>query len=114
MTMTYTNINGYQIPNLTLGGQPADPIGKYGMLRREFLRENAPEQFELMSIQGTLYPHLIEIDRTVRQQVEQTVAQLAQKSKMPDRKSDPLGWTQWMNSLKVQAEELAMPMLYAL
>ena len=114
MNMTYTNINGYLIPNLTLSGQPADPIGKYGTLRREFLRENAPELFELMALQGTLYPHLTEIDRTMRQQVSQTVEQLASRSEAPNRTTDPLGWAAWRNSLKAQAEEMVMPILYAL
>lgn len=112
--MEYTQVNGYLIPNLTLDEQPAQPVGKYGEIRREFLRENAPATFDLMLMQGTLYPHLQEMDSTVRTQVRQTMDELIRQTKMPDRKTDPLGWAQQMNQLKAQAEELAMPVLYAL
>ena len=112
--MEYTNINGYLVPNLTLTEQPTQPIGKYGILRREYLRENDPMTFEEMTLSGTLYRHLQEIEESIRQQIEQTMQQLMQQSKAPDRRTDPLGWAQWMNSLKLQAEELAMPILYSL
>ena len=112
--MEYTNMNGYLIPNLTTGRQPSQKIGKYGSLRREFLRENAPVTFDEMTMSGTLYPHLLEIDRMVREQISNTMESLLKKNPAPNRKSDPLGWTQHMNSLQLEAEELASPMLYAL
>ena len=112
--MEYTNINGYLVPNLTLNEQPMQPIGKYGSLRREFLRENDPMTFEEMTLTGTLYKHLLEVENAVRLQIEQTMQQLMRQSEAPDRKTDPLGWTQWMNDLKLQAEELAMPILYSM
>ena len=112
--MEYTNINGYLVPNLTLNEQPMQPIGKYGSLRREFLRENDPMTFEEMTLAGTLYKHLLEVEEAVRRQIEQTMQQLMRQSTAPDRKTDPLGWAQWMNDLKLQAEELAMPSLYSL
>lgn len=112
--MEYMQMNGYLIPNLTLSEQPAQPIGKYGEIRRTFLRENAPATFELMLLEGTLYPHLVEMDNTVRMQVSQTMDELIRQTPMPSRKTDPLGWTQQMNLLKAEAEELAMPILYEL
>ena len=65
-------------------------------------------------MEGTLYPHLAEINSTVNRQIEQTVQLLMQQTAAPDRKTDPLGWTQWMNALKAQAEELAMKQIYSL
>ena len=112
--MEYTNINGYLVPNLTLNEQPMQPIGKYGSLRKEFLRENYPMTFEELTVSGNLYRHLLEVEKTVRQEIEQAVKSLLQKNPAPDRKTDPLGWTQHMNNLKLQAEELAMLTLYNL
>lgn len=112
--MEYTQVNGYLIPNLTLSEQPAQPIGKYGEIRREFLRENTPVTFDLMLMEGTLYPHLLEVDKSTREQINQTMEQLIRQTPMPNRKTDPLGWAQQMNLLKAQAEEMVMPMLYAL
>lgn len=112
--MEYMIVNGYQIPNLTLDEPPMPEIGKYGSMRRKFLRENAPMLFDEMLMNGTLYPHLVEIDKTVYRQVEQSMTMLAKMRVSPDRKTNPLGWAQWMNSLKDQAEEMALPMIYSL
>ena len=109
--MEYTQVNGYLIPNLTLSEQPAQPIGKYGEIRRAFLQENAPVTFDLMLLEGTLYPHLVDAVRTL---VSRIMDELIRQTPLPNRKTNPLDWTQQMNLLKAQAEELAMPMLYAL
>lgn len=50
----------------------------------------------------------------MNRQIEQTVQLLMQQTAAPDRKADPLGWTQRMNALKAQAEELAMKQIYSL
>ena len=132
--MEYMMVNGYQIPALTLnfacnsackrrcariklvhrlkGTMPE--IGKYGSLRRKFLLENAPMMFDEMLLEGTLYPHLAEIDNAVHRQIEQTMQTLMQQSTAPNRQTDPMGWTQWMNALQSQAEELAMQQIYSL
>ena len=94
--MEYMMVNGYQIPALTLNEPPMPEIGKYGSLRRNFLRENAPMMFDEMMLEGTLYPHLVEMDNAVHRQIEQTMQ------------------TQWMNALQAQAEELAMQQIYSL
>lgn len=44
--------------------------------------------------------------------VDKTLRELMQATPMPDRKTDPLGWVQMANSLKKQAEEAVLPMLY--
>lgn len=47
-------------------------------------------------------------------QIEQTMQTLMQQSTAPNRQTDPMGWTQWMNALQSQAEELAMQQIYSL
>ena len=111
--MEYSNVNGYLIPNLTLNEEPEE-VCKYGSLRRQFLMEQAPFLFDQMLMEGTLYPHLREVDHSVREQMEQTMQALMQQSSAPSRQTHPLEWAQWMNSLKHQAEELAMEQIYSL
>ena len=45
-------------------------------------------------------------------QVEQTMERLVQRTKLPDKQTDPLGWAGTMNSLRQQAEETAMELIY--
>ena len=93
-TMEYMMVNGYQIPALTLNEPPTPEIGKYGSLRRKFLLENAPMMFDEMLLEGTLYPHLAEMDNAVHRQIEQMMQTLMQQSTAPNRQTDPMGWTQ--------------------
>ena len=44
----------------------------------------------------------------------QPSAEAPQQSTAPNRQTDPMGWTQWMNALQAQAEELAMQQIYSL
>ena len=69
---------------------------------------------EMIVVEGTLYPHLAEMDNAVHRQIEQTMQTLMQQSAAPNRQTDPMGWTQWMNALQSQAEELAMQQIYSL
>ena len=89
--MEYAMVNGYQIPKLTLDEPPMPEIGKYGSLRRKFLQENAPMVFDEMLLEGTLYPHLLEMDNAVHRQIEQTMQTLMQQSAAPNPADRPDG-----------------------
>ena len=58
MEITYHEENGYLIPNVIVGCDTTRPIGKYGRMRREYLREHRPVLFGLMVQNGTLFEHL--------------------------------------------------------
>ena len=111
--VTYSTIGDYQLPNLTLP-QQEKALGKYGRLRRTYLMKHRPVLYNSMLLNGTLYPHLAEMDNAVHRQIEQTMQTLMQQSTAPNRQTDPMGWTQWMNALQSQAEELAMQQIYSL
>ena len=112
--MEYKMANEFVIPNLMLEETPKPEIGKYGSMRMKFLAEEAPIRYEMIQMEGTLYPHLAEMDNAVHRQIEQTMQTLMQQSTAPNRQTDPMGWTQWMNALQAQAEELAMQQIYSL
>ena len=61
---------------------------------------------------GTLLPSCSKMGLDAQQLVDKTLHDLMQKAQMPDRKTNPLGWAQMCNSLKQQAEEMILPMLY--
>ena len=67
MKLTYTEINGYLIPDLVLPKTDTRPIGKYGELRRQFLQEHRPDLFDLMLLEGTLHSHLADVNTEARQ-----------------------------------------------
>ena len=106
-SLNYTKIGDYQLPNLTLS-QPKTPLGKYGRMRRNYLKQYRPVLYNSMLLNGTLYPHLMEVEQTAENRMQQTMAQLLKQNPAPDKEQNQMAWVQHMNSLKTQAEEMVM------
>ena len=105
--LNYTQTGDYLLPNLILN-QPRKPLGKYGRLRRTYLKEQRPVLYHTMLLNGSLYPHLMEVEQTAENRMQQTMAQLLKQNPAPDKEQNQMAWVQHMNSLKAQAEELVM------
>ena len=105
--VTYSTIGDYQFPNLTLS-QPKIPLGKYGRMRRNYLKQHHPVLYSSMLLSGSLYPHLMEVEQTAESRMQQMMAELLKQNPAPDKAQNQLMWVQHMNSLKAQAEELVM------
>ena len=106
-SLNYTKIGDYQLPNLTLS-QPKTPLGKYGRMRRNYLNQYRPVLYNSMLLNGTLYPHLMELEQTAESRMQQMMAELLKQNPAPDKESRQMAWVQHMNSLKAQAEELVL------
>ena len=105
--LSYTQTGDYLLPNLTLH-QPKTPLGKYSRMRLSFLRQQHPVLYNTMLLNGSLSPHLMEVEQTAESRMQQTMAQLLKQNPAPDKESRQMAWVQHMNSLKAQAEELVM------
>ena len=77
MELSYRQNGDYLIPDIEMDEQPREIIGKYGMMRKAFLKEHRSGTYNALLLQSRLTEHLLEIDRTAREQVEQTMAQMA-------------------------------------
>ena len=97
--LNYTKVGDYQLPNLTLP-QSEMPLGKYGRQRRMYLMQEHPTKYNVMLLNGTLYPHLNEVQRTA----ELWLAQMEQMP-APNKETNQMQWVQHMNALKNQIEE---------
>ena len=106
-SLTYRRNGDYQIPNLSLSEKNQQPLGKYGRLRKAYLKEHRPILWNSMILSETLYPHLREIDQTANSRLEQMMPQLMQEAGVTEalKASDLMKWTGLMNNLKAQAEE---------
>lgn len=108
----HENREGYLIPSLSLPNQPNPYLNRYARLRLEYLEQNEPDALRPTDVGGHAADERSRIGRTAQQMVDKTLRELMQTTTMPDRKTNPLGWTQMANSLKKQAEEAVLPMLY--
>ena len=114
--LTYTRNGDYLIPDLSLSEQPEKPLGKYGRMRKAYLKEHRPLIYNQLRRTEKLYPHLIEIDETAQSRLEQMMPKLASEAGATEalKASDPMKWVGLMNTCKAQAEEVILAeLIYA-
>ena len=107
MDITYTKHGDYYYPDLTLPPQPTGDIGRFGRMRKKFLKEHQPDTFALMLMENTLTQYLINIDREANEQIDLITSRIAQVEGVTEdlKARDQLGWIQAMNSCRTRAEE---------
>ena len=108
--LNYTVNGDYQIPNLTIPSQTSHPLNKYGRMRMKFLMEYHPVLYQTMLLNGTLTNHLEEINETASRRLEALLPAMAKTANVTEEQKiyAPLLWTQQMNNLKAQAEEIIL------
>ena len=105
----YAQVGEYQLPLLTLPQtDDTEPLGKYGRMRLAYLKTQRPVLYNRMLLNGSLWPHLQEVQRTTSEQAERMIAALADKFPAPDKERSQLLWAAHMNGLKAQAEEVVV------
>lgn len=110
MNVTYTTVGSIQIPNLVLDPAPAVSIGKYGRMRKRFLEQRRDGTLTVLVLSGKLTDHLLEIDRTAREQIEATVSEMASLEGVTERlkAENQMEWLRRMNNLRARAEEIVI------
>ena len=107
--MGYTLHGDYYLPDLVLR-EEKPTYGKYGMLRKQFLKEYRSARYQYMLLTGKLNEHLNQIDQEAREQVEMLMKQMAEKKGVTEelKVQDQMKWVRLMNSIKVSAEEIIL------
>ena len=105
----YSQVGDYWLPLLTLPQtDKIESLGKYGRMRLAYLKTQRPVLYNKMLLNGSLWPHLQEVQRAASEQLERTIAALADKFPAPDKERAQLLWVAHMNGLKAQAEEVVV------
>ena len=110
MDGTYRQEGDYLIPNLTLPDEPEYQIGKYGHLRRSYLKEYHPVLYANFLTSGTLHRHLAEIDQACNERMEIIVSDMAKQEGVTEslKAADQMEWVRRMNSIHSRAEEIVL------
>ncbi|MBR3185097.1 MAG: TnpV protein [Oscillospiraceae bacterium] len=109
MDLTYTQNGDYLFPDLYLEDAEL-PIGKYGLLRKSYLKEHKRGWYSSLLLTGKLGAHLAEIDRTCTERVELIMNQLAQREGVTEalKAADQMTWVARMNNIRASAEEIVL------
>ena len=107
--MSYTLHGDYYLPDLVLR-EEEPTYGKYGMLRKQFLKEHRSARYQYMLLTGKLNEHLNQIDQEVREQVETLMEQMTEKQGVSEelKAQDQMEWFRLMNNIKASAEEIVL------
>nr|WP_300187316.1 TnpV protein [uncultured Agathobaculum sp.] len=111
MELTYTKIGDYFYPDLTLPETNDDrPMGKYGMMRKTYLKQYHPMVYDRLLLVGMLDAHLREIDDLATEQVNRMVADMVAKEGIDEqlKAADQMRWVGLMNSFRASAEEVVL------
>lgn len=111
--MSYTLHGDYYLPDLVLR-EEEPTYGKYGMLRKQFLKEHRSARYQYMLLTGKLNEHLNQIDQEVREQVETLMEQMIEKQGVTEelKAQDQMKWVRLMNNIKASAEEIILKTWY--
>ena len=110
MELTYTMKDGYRLPDLLPPQEPETALGKYGLLRRKYLKAHRKVLFTNLLTSGKLNEHLAEIERTAKKRMEQLVTEMARTEVVTEelKAADPMKWVGLMNNLRNAAEETVL------
>ena len=108
MELTYRKVGDYYLPNLTAPESPK--VGKYGMLRRTYLRNHHRGIYTGMMISGALNAHLEEVDQQANDVLEQMVKRMAKAQGITEqlKADDQMEWVWQMNNVRNRAEEVIL------
>ena len=107
---TYRQEGDYLIPNLALPDEPEYQIGKYGRMRRNYLKEHRPVLYASLLTSGTLHRHLAEIDQACNERMEIIVSDMARQEDVTEslKAADQMEWVHRMNSIRSRTEEIVL------
>ena len=107
--MSYTLHGDYYLPDLVLR-EEEPTYGKYGMLRKQFLKEHRSARYQYLLLIGKLNEHLNQTDQEAREQVETLMEQMTEKQGVTEelKVRNQMKWVRLMNNIKASAEEIVL------
>ena len=109
MEMQYIRVGDYFIPDLELP-EETRPIGKWGRMHREYLKEYKPIQYNCLLLSGELWTYLADLNEQAQDRLERIIYQMKAAEGITEtlKASAPMAWVQRMNSIRNRAEEIIL------
>lgn len=106
-SLEYIRSGDYFIPNLTLP-EETRPMGKWGRMHREYLKEHKPIQYNCLLLSGELWTYLVDLNEQAQDRLERMIDQMKTTEGITEtlKASDPMAWVGAMNSIRNRAEEI--------
>ena len=107
--INYVLVGEYYIPEIGIK-EESRQIGKYGMLRKQFLKEHKPDKFSVLVMKGELDQHLADVDEQARKIVEKLMNHLMKVEGVTEelKRQDQMEWVRKVNEIKNRSEEIVL------
>lgn len=112
--LNYTLHGDYYLPDLEIN-EEEPTYGKYGIMRKQFLKEHRSARYQYLVLTGKLTEHLNQVDKEAREKVEILMEQMVEQWGVTEelKMQDQVEWVRRMNNIKNIAEESVMKIIYS-
>lgn len=102
-TATQTYLPDWKLPE-------QKQIGKYGLMRLDYLKKHRKATYQAMLLRGTLNAHLSDTDENAHERLNMMLPRMAKSAGVTEqlKAENPMKWVGLMNTLKAQAEEVIL------
>ena len=106
----YELIGDYYIPVLALSSEEQRPIGKWGRMHRDYIKEHRPILFNDLVLSGQLWTYLADMNEQALERLSLIIEQMkASEGVTEELKADnQMAWLGAMNSIRNRAEEIIL------
>ena len=108
MELEYIKTGDYYIPTLIANKEPEEPLTKYGLMRKTFLKEHRSGIYTGMMLEGTLKEHCLTIQQQAEERMDVLIKQMSQEQGVDEKLKalDQMKWVRMMNNIRASAEEM--------
>lgn len=106
----YELIGDYYIPVITLSSEELRPIGKWGRMHRDYIKEHRPILFNDLILNGQLWTYLADLNEQAQERLSLLVEQMKVSEGVAEelKAADQMAWVGAMNSIRSRAEEIIL------
>ncbi len=106
----YVLVGDYYIPNIQISNADDRPIGCWGRMHRDYLRDYRPVVYNELLMSGNLHTVLADLNKQAQQRLELIIRQMQEAEGITEtlKRQDAMLWVKSMNSIRSRAEEIVL------
>ena len=108
-SIEYVLAGDYYIPDPKLTNEER-PIGKYGRMHRDYLKEHHSVRFNHLVLEGQLWTYLADLNEQAQSRLQLIIRQMQEAESVTEelKAKDQMAWVRAMNNIQNRAEEIVL------
>ena len=107
--LNYICCGDYYTPDIRLPEENR-PIGRWGRMHRDYIKEHNPIRFNDLCLSGELWTYLADLNEQAQSRLELIIEQMKVAEDVTEelKVADQMAWVREMNSIRNRAEEIVL------